>query len=118
MSTHSPVSRNPNAIDKAMRWIALDFDGHSWQAIALWLFGAQVAIFAVSRVVDAIWFPDTSHGFFAAMLLFASYVTLDALQVGLELKRAVLWASAVTLFWIFGAVPYARMRQHLWRRLG
>jgi hypothetical protein len=115
MGAHAPVSGEQTALDKVMRWIALDFDGHSWKAIAGWLFGAQVVVFAISRVVDAVWFPETSYGFFAAMFLFAGYVALDSLQVGMGLKRSVLWASAVTLLWIFGAIPYARRRQHLRR---
>ena len=100
------------AFDRLLRWVALDFDGQRWPAIAGWLFGAQLLVFALSRVVDAVWFPETSYGFFAAMLLFGGYVLLDALQVGYGLGRATLWAIAVTIGWIFGAIPYARRRQH------
>ncbi|SRR6266542_334876 len=103
-------------LDRVMKWIALDFDVRSWTAIAVWLFGAQVVLFLIALAVDAIWFPVTSYGFFAAMLLFAGYVFLDALQVGYSFWRAVFWASVVTIGWIFGAVPYALRRQHRRRR--
>jgi hypothetical protein len=103
-------------LDRVVKWLALDFDGRPWTAIAAWLFAAQVVLFLISRAVDAIWFPVTSTGFFAAMLLFAGYVFLDALQVGYSFWRAGFWASVVTIGWIFGAVPYALRRQH--RRRG
>lgn len=105
-----------STMDRAFKWIALDFDGHSWMAIAIWLFAAQVTFFLTSLAVDAIWFPVTSNAFFAAMLLFAGYVFLDALQVGYSFWRAGFWAAVVTIGWIFGAIPYALRRQH--RRRG
>jgi hypothetical protein len=103
-------------MERVLKWIALDFDGRPWTAIAGWLFAAQVVLFVSSLVVDAMWFPVTSYGFFAAMLLFAGYVFLDALQVGYSFWRAFFWASVVTIGWIFGAIPYALRRQH--RRRG
>jgi hypothetical protein len=109
MSARLPGSPKQNVLDRTLRWIALDFDGHTWPVIAVWLFSAQVVVFAISRVVDAVWFPETS----SAMLLFVGYVALDALQVGFGLKKSVLWASLVTLFRVFGAVPYVGWRQHV-----
>jgi hypothetical protein len=94
-----------------------EFDGQDWKTIAAVVFGTQVLLFQVSLVVDAIWFPVNSQGFFAAMLLFAVLVGLDALSVSLGWKRAAWWAFIVTIAWIFGAIPYARHRQHL-RRSG
>jgi hypothetical protein len=93
-----------------LAWVGLVLERHPWYVGAAWLFGLQVALSAVSRVVDALWFPVTSQGFFAAMLLFAVLVGMDALQAGMGARRAALWATIVTLGWIFGAVPYARRR--------
>ena len=102
-------------VDRVLKWIALNFDSRPWTAIAVWLFAAQVVLLLISRAVDAIWFPVTSYGFFAAMLLFAGYVFLDALQVRYSFWRACFWATVVTIGWIFGAIPYALRRQHLRR---
>jgi hypothetical protein len=106
------------ALDRTMRLVAMDFDGRPWPVIAAWLFGTQVVLFLISRVVDAIWFPETSYGFFAAMLLFAGHVFLDALTVGMSAGRALLWATAVTVGWVFGAISYARRRAGLTRQGG
>jgi hypothetical protein len=99
--------------DRAMRWIALDFDGHSWRAVATWLVAAQVTLFLIALGVDALWFPETSYGFFVAMLLFAGHVFLDATTA--RVPRAPLWAAAVTLFPPLGAILYSRKRV-LYRR--
>jgi hypothetical protein len=81
-------------MDRALRWA---FDGQNWKTITAVLFGTQVLLFLVSLAADAIWFPVTSQGFFAAMLLFAVLVGLDALSVGLGWKRAAWWAFVVTI---------------------
>jgi hypothetical protein len=77
-----------SGLEQRGRWLALDIDGRTWPVIAAWLFGAQVLLYLVSRVVDALWFPVTSYGLFAAMLLFAGYILVDALQVGYSFWRA------------------------------
>jgi hypothetical protein len=97
-------------LDRVFRWVALDFDGHGWQAIAGWIVAAQVTLFLIGFAVDAIWFPTTSYGFFVAMLLFAGHVLLDATTA--HVPRASLWAAVVTLFPPLGALLYGRKRVH------
>jgi hypothetical protein len=100
-------------LDRVLRWIALDFDGHSWWAIALWLLLAQATLFAISLVVRAIWVGTDPYPFLIAMLIFASHVFLDATTVGMP--KPALWTAAVTLFPPIGAIFYAR-RRYLLRR--
>jgi hypothetical protein len=105
------------AMDTLLHYAEMDVKGRPWWAIAAWLFDLQVTAWAISLVVDRVWFPDTPYAFFAAMVAFGGYVFVDALTVGFGLKKAFLWGSAVTLGWIVGAIPYARRRAHLHRKL-
>jgi hypothetical protein len=91
---------------------AWSMDQQSWQTVAGVIFATQVAFFLVGLGVDRIWFPDTSQGFFLAMALFGVLVGIDAMLAGFTPRRAAIWAVLVTGGWIFGAIPYARRRQH------
>ena len=108
---HTPTDTyGTYGVSQPYSWVGLNLERHPWYIGAAWLFGLQVALFAISRVVDSIWFPVTSQGFFAAMLVFACLVGMDALQAGLGYRRAAYWATVVTVGWFFGGIPYARRR--------
>jgi hypothetical protein len=72
-----------------------------WRAVALWLIGLDVALFALSRAIDLLRFPRTTYGFLAATLAYAVLVWYDAYGAGL--RRAWLWAVAVTFVPLAGA---------------
>jgi hypothetical protein len=86
----------------------LDLDRHDWPVVAGALSAIDVALFAASRVVDLVWFPQTSYAFVAATLAFLALVWLDALSVGM--RRPWLWAGIATFIPILGTIPYARQR--------
>jgi hypothetical protein len=96
-------------------WLALDFDGQPARVIAVSLFAVQVVLFLIGRAVDWAVGGPRAYGFFVAMLIYACLVGLDALSVRMPLRRAAFWAAVVTFGLIFGAIPYARRRQHLRR---
>jgi len=88
--------------------LGLDLDRYDWPVVAAILSAIDAALFAVSRVVDLVWFPQTTPAFFAATLTFLALVWLDALSVGL--RRPWLWAGIATFLPIIGTIPYARRR--------
>jgi hypothetical protein len=93
--------------------LGLDLDRYDWPVAAAALSAIDAALFAVSRVVDLVWFPQTSYAFFAATLAFLALVWVDALSVGM--RRAWLWAGIATFLPIIGTIPYARRRRALRR---
>ena len=109
------MAPNPNSqLDRA-HWFAIDFDAQPARVIATSLVVVQVALFLIGRAFDLAVRAEVAYGFFATMLLFAALVFMDALSVRMPIKRAALWAAAVTIGMIFGAIPYAQRRAHLTR---
>jgi hypothetical protein len=96
--------------------LGLDLDRYDWPVVAAILSAIDVALFAVSRVVDLLRFPQTSSAFIAATLAFLALVWLDALGVGM--RRAWLWAGLATFLPVVGTIPYARHRAALRRAAG
>jgi hypothetical protein len=91
-----------------LKRLGLDLDRYDWPVVAAVLSAIDVTLFLASRVVDLLWFPQTSYGFFAATLAFLALVWVDALSVGL--RRAWLWTGFATFLPIIGTIPYARRR--------
>jgi hypothetical protein len=109
------MAPNPNSqLDRA-NWFAVNFDAQPARVIATSLVVVQVALFLIGRAFDLAVRAGVAYGFFATMLLFAALVFGDAVSVRMPIKRAALWAAAVTIGMIFGAIPYARRRAHLTR---
>lgn len=109
------LAPNPNAKLDRTNWFAIDFDRQPTRVVATSLVIVQVALFLAGRMIDLATQSQVAYGFFGTMLLFGLLVYADALSVRMPVKRAVFWAAAVTIGMIFGAIPYARRRQHLTR---
>ena len=107
--------QHPNSQLDRTHWFSIDFDGEPARVIATSLVIVQVAFFLIGRAIDLATQSQVAYGFFATMLLFAALVFADALSVRMPIRRALLWAGAVTIGMIFGAIPYARRRAKLTR---
>jgi hypothetical protein len=95
------------------RWFALDFDGHPWWIVALWLLVAQTILILLPLTIGTWWLEGTAYFLLATMALFAGHVYQDAKTIGMP--RAGIWVAAVVFLPPIGAILYAYHRYQLRR---
>jgi hypothetical protein len=99
--------------EQVSRWLSLDFDGHPWWIVAMWLLVAQATLILFSLIVGNWWTGIDPYLLLVTMAIFASHVFMDATTIGLP--RPGVWTAVVVFLPPIGAILYAYHRYQLRR---